>query len=799
MTLVALMAGMALAGCADNEGDDGTPGGGSTPTATVTATPLAPKVGQPVTFTSTAAASDSASWSFGDGETGTGASTSHTYNTPGQYIVTLNVTNSAGRSATNDASLTYVSVTPAELELANVTATTAPFAVAASSRQVIQVNDNVSFDASGSGIWVENPDFDPTDPVQNPSHNPPFQTSSENATFAWDFGDGQTGEGAQVSHVYATAGVFPAKLTVSGAGGGSSSYIITVRVLAQQPPTPGVRSPSTFTIATIAEPESLDPAYDYESAGTHVIGHVYETLFTYQRDKADALTPLLAASMPTYSADKTEVTVKLKPGVKFHNGDTLDAEDVKFSFDRAVLMNDPDGPAWILGVIKGAADYSGSDGEAADRAAYLAAGGVTVVDPLTVKFKLDYADPAFLFKITYTIGSVVSKQGVCANGEPDFVDCLPPPGETRHPWMDTHEVGTGPYRLDAWIPGQQVILVRYNDYHGEKPAIEKVVRQKVEDINTRLLMLFSGQADDVYIPVDHDVDVIGKDDIEIIENPSWSVSFLGLNQAFCGGPTASTFQSCMDTNGNDAPKGADGKPDPLFFADVNMRKAWHYAFDYDTYLHDILNDHGKMLNGPLPEGIFGYDPSIARPARDMTKAREFYQLTNHSDGFTITIFYNSGNTVREKTANLLGQNLQELGPNIHVNVQGLDFSTAFLPKQRAKALPVFYLGWLPDYAFPDNYVVTFAHSQDGVYSKRIGYVNPQLDAKLDALVRETDEAKLKQGWSEAVKTLNEDYVFLWLGQSSNYHVEREWVNGYYYNPMHSGQPNAGDFTTLTKG
>ncbi|HVM44651.1 MAG TPA: ABC transporter substrate-binding protein, partial [Candidatus Thermoplasmatota archaeon] len=296
-----------------------------------------------------------------------------------------------------------------------------------------------------------------------------------------------------------------------------------------------------------------------------------------------------------------------------------------------------------------------------------------------------------------------------------------------------------------------------------------------------------------------DVDVIGKPGIRITENPSWAVSFIGFNQKFCGGPEHAAFQSCMDANRQDAPKGADGTPDPLFFSDINMRKAWTYAFDYDTYFNDILKGHGRMLNGPLPQGIFGYDASIPQPKRDIQAAREAFAQTNHSNGFSVTIFYNSGNTVREKTANLLAQNLRELGPNVRVDVRGLDWSTAFLPKQRALALPVFYLGWLPDYAFPDNYVVTFAHSESGVYSKRVGYKNPELDATLDALVRETDEQKLREGWSDAVKTLNDDFVFLWLAQASNFYVEREWVQGYYYNPMHSGAPDVGDFTTIRKG
>ncbi|HET6398485.1 MAG TPA: ABC transporter substrate-binding protein, partial [Candidatus Thermoplasmatota archaeon] len=456
--------------------------------------------------------------------------------------------------------------------------------------------------------------------------------------------------------------------------------------------------------------------------------------------------------------------------------------------------------------IAGAEHYMHhSNGTAEDRRAYLDAGGVTVVDPYTVKFKLDYPDPAFKFKLAFYAASVMSKDYVCAHAEPDFVDCLPPPGETRHPWMDTHEAGSGPFMLDAWIPGQQVILKRFDGYWNAqgKAKVEKVIIQKVEDINTRLLMLFSGQADDVYVPVDHDVDVIGKPNVNIVENPSWTVGFIGFNQKFCGGPGGRNFQTCMSANGQDAPKDANGQPVPLFFSDINMRKAFTLAFDYNTYFNDILKGHGRMLNGPLPKGIFGYDESIPQPKQDMAAAVQAFKQTNHSQGFSLTIYYNTGNTVREKTASLFAQNLEQMcqqaGATCDVKAQGLDWSSAFLPKQRQQALPMFYLGWAPDYAYPDNYVVTFAHSEKGVYAARVGYHNQQLNTLLDQLVQETNENEAKQGWSDAVKMLNNDYVFLWLAQGANFHVERAWVKGYYYNPMHSGGPNIGDYSAVSKG
>ena len=805
-----LFAGVALAGCTGgNNGGGGGGGGDNTapPQAVVTASPLSPKVGEQVSFTASQAKSgDDAQWQFGDGATGTGASATHTYSAPGQYIVLLTLSNDQGNS-TNDAALTYITVTPAPLELANITNATAPFAQAAASTQVVQAGGTVQFDASGSGAWEANPEFDPSDPVQSPAHNAPFASTGE-VTYAWDFGDNATGgntTGAQVNHTFSKPGLYPVKLTVTSTAGQSSSYYVTVRVLPQAPPATGVRNPSTFITATIGEPESLDPGYDYESAGGAILEQVYEKLYDYPRDRADQVVPRVAAEQPQVSANGTEVTIKIRQGIKFHDGTDLTAEDVKFSIDRLILMNDPDGPSWIYTVIAGADKYHSSDSTAADRTAYLAAGGITVVDPQTVKFKLDFPDPAFKFKLAFYATSIVSKDYVCAHAEPDFVDCLPPPGETRHPWMDTHEAGSGPFMLDTWIPGQQIILKRFDQYwdNARKPKVEKVIIQKVEDINTRLLMLFSGQADDVYIPVDHADDVIGKANVRIVENPSWTVGFIGFNQKFCGGSSDPGFQTCMTANGGDAPKGANGQPAPDFFADVNMRKAFTLAFDYDTYYNDILDRHGEILNGPLPKGIFGYDESIPKPKQDMAAAVEAFKKTNHTGGFALAIYFNTGNTVREQTAALYAQNLEEMcqqaGATCDVKSQGLDWSTAFLPKQRARALPMFYLGWAPDYAYPDNYAVTFAHSEKGVYSKRVGYVNTELDAMMDDLADEFDEAKAKAGWSTVVKELNEDYVFLWLAQSANYHVERDWVKGYYYNPMHSGGPNIGDYTAVSKG
>lgn len=564
-------------------------------------------------------------------------------------------------------------------------------------------------------------------------------------------------------------------------------------------------NPTTYTIMTIGEPESLDPAYDYETAGGQIISNVYETLYTYDGESAIDLVPALASEMPTISDDGLEYTIPLRQNVEFHDGTAFTAEDVKFSLDRIIIHNDPHSPAFIYYSIAGAETYGHLDPTTevsqADRDAYLNANGVQVVDDHTVKITLEYADPAFLYKLAFQAASIVSKDAFCENAPANAgEDCFAPVGETRHEWADTHAVGTNDFKLERWNAGQEVVLVRNDDYWGPAPAMERVFVKKVDDYNTRLLALRNGDADEVYIPVDHDTDVMNKEGegIEVIENPSWTVGFIGFNQAFCGGPSASGFSDCMTQNSDAAPRGSDGTVDPLFFSDIHMRKAWAYAFDYDTYINEIVGGHGQLLNGVLPAGIFGYDASIESPRQDLELARQELAASNHPDGFSATIYFNTGNTVREQTANLLAQNLEELGDGINVGVEGLDWSTAFLPKQRAFALPVFYLGWAPDYAFPDNYAVPFAHSTLGTFAKRMGYANPQVDTLLDELVRTTDQDRLEEGYSEVVQMINDDFAFIWLAQGSSFHVQRDWVEGYYYNPMHSGSPNSGDFSALRK-
>lgn len=280
------------------------------------------------------------------------------------------------------------------------------------------------------------------------------------------------------------------------------------------PPTPPPEpaAPVTYTILRIGEPESLDPAYDYEVGGGAVLQQVVEPLVYYNKASTSELLPVLVEEVPglgngLLSADGLRYTFRVKPGVTFHDGSRLTATDVKFSLDRPVLMNDPASPAWISGSIRGAEGYMASRGTQGDRDAYFAAGGVEVVDPMTVRVTLERPDAAFLFKMAFVHGSIVPRGGFLAPhaervalwGVPATLDGLPPPAldlnrdgdlddpgdrkaVTRDPWADRGVAGTGPFVLRSWSDEGEVVLERFADYHGwPKPTIDRVVFRKVED------------------------------------------------------------------------------------------------------------------------------------------------------------------------------------------------------------------------------------------------------------------------------------------------------------------------------
>jgi ABC-type transport system substrate-binding protein len=228
------------------------------------------------------------------------------------------------------------------------------------------------------------------------------------------------------------------------------------------------------------------------------------------------------------------------------------------------------------------------------------------------------------------------------------------------------------------------------------------------------------------------------------------------------------------------------------FADIRFRQAIVSAFDYRTYIADILKYGGIVPNGPVPKGMFGYNENTPpRYEYNLTKARELLSAVLSEYGFStsnplkITFYYNEGNTVREKACLLLASALQNLNVGIEANAQSLAWPQ-YLAAVRGKTLPVFFLGWAPDFIDPDDYLVPFLHSERGTFPLRTSYANPEVDRLIDLQSTILDPDERARVIQQISMMCYGDVPYLWEAQAEGIHFERSWIQGWFYNPAFPG-------------
>lgn len=687
-------------------------------------------------------------WNFGDGTTTntTTPTVSHTYTgKAGLFEVVVTVTDNNGTTGTSWAAPAAVQVlvpeTPAE-----TTNATAPTPVVAVDNQVIKTGAVVKLNANSSIAY---------------SWNNSAGDVALISTLTWNFGDGTAAATGNLSkagfqaHTYTGDGkVFVTKLTVVSTHGASADYFVTIIVVpAATTSAGGVKNPDTFTMATIGEPQTLDPAWDYETAGGEILQNCYETLVFYDGGSLVNLKPLLCTQIPTeanggISADGKNYTFTIRQNVQFHDGQTMTIDDVAYSFKRTLIMNDVEGAAWMLGQFLLGAQYPGLGDPSNISAAAVDAAITTNATTNTITFHLVSPCPAWLYILAFQCGSVVEKAWVEAHApgttttsrwvgatfnttknkwEGGHAETLQVPQQYLkgggNGYIDRNVMGTGPYKLKTWAPSQYIIMQKWDGYWGVKPALKFVVIQKVQDVGTREMLLLSGQADSIYVPRQNMADVRNKAGVDIVEGlPTLEVDFFGMNEKIV---------SHLDI----------GNIPTTFFTDVHIRQAFVHAFDYNKYLTDVMQGTAVQPNGPIPLGMLGYDSLTPNTTFDLSISAAQLNLAQNplvpgstyaDTGFHVVLYYNAGNLPRQAGCQLLKDGLEKLSQNasagvagtITVDIQALDWPT-YLDARANKWLPMFFLGWLVDYPDPDDFAAPFC-DQNGAFPVTLSITNQTL-------------------------------------------------------------------------
>ncbi len=194
---------------------------------------------------------------------------------------------------------------------------------------------------------------------------------------------------------------------------------------------------SDITIAMQLEPPHLDPTSAAAQAIDSVVyTNIFEGLTRFMGD--GSVVPGLAESWEI-SDDGTVYTFKLRDGVTFHDGSAMDAEDVKFSLDRAMA----------------------EDSANAQKALFAGIESVEAVDPLTVKVTLSEPNGNFLFNMAWGDAVIVASESIDD--------------------IKTNPVGTGAFTFGEWVQGDSITLNRNPDYWGDQPALESATFKFISD------------------------------------------------------------------------------------------------------------------------------------------------------------------------------------------------------------------------------------------------------------------------------------------------------------------------------
>jgi peptide/nickel transport system substrate-binding protein len=603
-----------------------------------------------------------------------------------------------------------------------------------------------------------------------------------------------------------------------------------------------VKNPNTLVEATYGYPESLDPAWQYDVASGEVVLNVYETLVFPKRESTTEFVPMLATKWDI-SPDGKTYTFTIRKGVKFQDGQDLTPEDVAYSFWRGMIQDRAGGPQWImlepffgLNVQTFKDDVVtkqfGGDWVAAAQAVEKAVTYDNAADTVTLHLKQPYGP--MLQILSGTWASIVSKPWVIQQGG---WDGTPATAEKFHdPTAEQDELfkvmnGTGPYKLERWVPGDEVDLVRNDNYWLTQPLwdggpsgpakVARVVIKNVTEWGTRFAMLQAGDADLVTVDQQYvsQVDPLVKETCDYKTNQCTTTNPNGTLRLYKGLPTVIGdtifFNEKVNTTGgsnNSIGSGQlDGNGVPAdFFGDIHVRKAFNYAFDWNTYIQQVWNGEAEQQLGPIIDGELGFDPKQAHYTFDLAKAADEFKASTLKSpdgkslwdtGFYLQYVYNTGNDQRRVAGEILKADLAKINPKFKLSIVDEPFPVE-LKDQVAGRLALFMLGWQEDYHDPQDWVGPYL-ATGGTYGGTQSFpkdVQAQMDTLITQAAEETNPQVRAQLYGQLQNIAYENALDLFVVQRQARHYEQLWVKGWYYNSTYPGSTPTGEyFYALSKG
>ncbi len=476
---------------------------------------------------------------------------------------------------------------------------------------------------------------------------------------------------------------------------------------------------TTINLAS-SQPRTLDPARTHGDAGG-VVGHIFSGLVVL--DQNLAIEPELAYGWDV-SADGTIYTFYLDPEATFHNQRPLTAQDVKFSWERALH---PATQSDTAGTYLG--DIVGADQVITGSAENLA--GVRVIDDHTLEVTIDAPKPYFIAKLTYPVSFVVDSEQVNqANWE--------------------HQAnGTGPFKLANWQDDDQIMLEKFAGYIKPTGNVEQInydlasgiTLSEFENGNVDLVGIGEAAIERVRDPNDP---LSGN----IYSQPSLCTTFIGLN--------------------NTLPP----------FDDVRVRQALNYAIDKQHIASGVYENRLLPATGILPPGfpgataneIYQYDPELARQLLEEANIDRSQPLIFNSAGYS---------DLSTLSTVLIGMWEETLDITIEAELlEPYRYADVLFSGESAH---FFNFGWCADYLDPENFLRILFES--GSKQNWGHFSNPEIDTALQAAGVEQDVAMRMQKYQQIEDALLEEAPFVFIGNSLQTVLVNSRIKNYIQTPI----------------
>jgi peptide/nickel transport system substrate-binding protein len=493
-------------------------------------------------------------------------------------------------------------------------------------------------------------------------------------------------------------------------------------------PAAGAREQNAKLVITWSSFDTMDPHVKQDVSAAAFNLNIYDNLVRYQGNPPE-IVPWLAESHAVSNDGKTW-TFYLRQGVQFHDGSEVNAEAVRFSFERLLTL--------------------GKAPSAIFKRMGLTPEKVRAIAPYTVEIQLERSFGPFLETIPTV--SIVNPAVITAQAEN---------GDWAEKWLLQNAAGCGAFQLIKADPATGFTMTRFLGYWRgwEGQHVETVEVRIIREQSSRVLALMKGDVH--YIET-----LLGPDQLEKLEkHPRVKVSREESMRMFV-----------IRMHNQREP-----------FTDINVRKAFSHAFNYESFITDMMKGRVARNPVPIPRPLWGYPKEVVGYEYSLDKAKAYLAKAQIKITRPIDIYVQAPNEPTVQAALLLQSDLAQLG--IELRIVKTLFTSIVAATKTVESTPDMWIHWISTYFVdPENWIGEMYDSANGgTWKASSWYNNPQVDALLRqarSLIDREARAKL---YADACHLLLEDAPDLWVYNTYEYVPLAKTVQGFRFCLVGSGQ------------